>query len=87
MSNQLSQMEGVAKLRAALMGFAAGADTSEMPSQLTLIEGADLLADWPPWARPDQADLSHTSWRTWLILGGRGAGKTACGWAIIHRPW
>jgi phage terminase large subunit-like protein len=54
---------------------------SEMLAELTWLEGSDLLADWPGWARPDQAAEGEGApgWRTWLILGGRGAGKTRSG--------
>ena len=36
---------------------------------------------WPVWARPDQLPPPRTrdgfpDWRTWLLLGGRGSGKT-----------
>jgi phage terminase large subunit-like protein len=37
-----------------------------------------LLKDWEIWARPDQLP-PDSDWRTWLILGGRGAGKTRAG--------
>lgn len=46
-----------------------------------LLEGfssTDLAAleyCWEFWARPDQLP-PNWSWRTWLLLGGRGAGKT-----------
>jgi phage terminase large subunit-like protein len=43
----------------------------------------DLLCDWLSWARPDQVPpkLSQTGipWTVWLVLGGRGAGKTRTG--------
>ncbi len=43
----------------------------------------DLLLDWSLWGREDQlppvAGRGAASWRTWLILGGRGAGKTRAG--------
>jgi phage terminase large subunit-like protein len=43
----------------------------------------NLAHDWHLWARDSQlAPLSTkdgTSWRTWLFLGGRGAGKTRAG--------
>jgi len=46
-------------------------------------EIAKLLADWPLWARPDQLPPSvcdpNATWKTWLMLGGRGAGKTRAG--------
>ncbi|KAF0117243.1 MAG: hypothetical protein FD163_2071 [Hyphomonadaceae bacterium] len=33
------------------------------------------MEDWPFWARPSQI-APKGNWRTWLFLGGRGAGKT-----------
>lgn len=41
-------------------------------------DAADLLHDWRYWARPDQLPPSG-DWRTWLILAGRGWGKTRTG--------
>lgn len=42
-----------------------------------------LLADWALFARPDQlppeAAKDGAPWSTWLVLGGRGAGKTRTG--------
>lgn len=42
-----------------------------------------ILADWQVWARDDQLPPTATEagddWRVWLILGGRGAGKTRAG--------
>jgi len=41
-------------------------------------EVEDLAFDWPLWAR--QAQLPpEGDWVTWLLLGGRGAGKTRAG--------
>jgi phage terminase large subunit-like protein len=37
-----------------------------------------LLKDWEIWARKDQLP-PEVGWRNWLILGGRGAGKTRAG--------
>jgi len=39
------------------------------------------LEDWRFWARPDQLPPPDhpRAWRTWLVLGGRGAGKTRTG--------
>ena len=37
-----------------------------------------LLHDWELWAREDQLAPAG-DWTTWLILGGRGAGKTRAG--------
>lgn len=52
--------------------------TKRLVNELTGRELAAVLADWPLWARPDQL-APNRSWRTWLILGGRGAGKTRAG--------
>lgn len=41
-----------------------------------------LLADWRFWARPEQLPPLG-DWRTWLFLGGRGAGKTRAGAEFI----
>ncbi|MEM9358589.1 MAG: terminase family protein [Pseudomonadota bacterium] len=45
---------------------------------------SQILYDWEVWARDDQLplidpDCLQQTWRTWLILGGRGAGKTRAG--------
>jgi len=43
---------------------------------------AHLRHDWDVWARDEQlppAAPGATPWRVWLILGGRGAGKTRTG--------
>lgn len=37
-----------------------------------------LLFHWPFWARPNQLAPAGT-WRTWLVLAGRGFGKTRMG--------
>ena len=34
---------------------------------------------WPFWAREDQMPPDTKDWRVWLVLGGRGAGKTRTG--------
>ena len=43
----------------------------------------ELITDWPLWARsdqlPDDVKNESSSWKTWLVLGGRGAGKTLTG--------
>ena len=51
-----------------------------------LLDGYDrerLLSDWLIWARGDQLPVldrpGTRPWRTWLLLGGRGAGKTRSG--------
>lgn len=54
------------------------ADRAEIVSQLTGDDALSLLYDWPFWARPSQlAPLGE--WYVWLILAGRGWGKTRVG--------
>ena len=43
------------------------------------------LHDWTLWARPEQAPPPG-DWIVWLILAGRGAGKTRAG-AEAVRQW
>ena len=38
-----------------------------------------LWDDWQVWARQDQLPPQDQKWAVWLILGGRGAGKTRAG--------
>lgn len=44
---------------------------------------ANIVHDWPLWARPDQLSPDG-NWTHWLMLGGRGSGKTRAGaeWII-----
>jgi phage terminase large subunit-like protein len=51
---------------------------------LTDEEADDLLHTWELWARPNQLEPAPVlengeHWVTWLILAGRGFGKTRCG--------
>lgn len=46
--------------------------------QLKEIEAEYILHDWPIWARKNQMPQSD-NWKTWILLGGRGAGKTRAG--------
>jgi phage terminase large subunit-like protein len=38
-----------------------------------------IATEWPLFARLEQLPAETGPWRTWLILGGRGAGKTRAG--------
>lgn len=51
---------------------------AEELSRLSPEAQAKLLYDWKFWARPDQLP-PEGNWRNWLILAGRGWGKTRCG--------
>lgn len=57
----------------------------ELLSNLTEAEAQALLYDWKAWARPDQIEPDG-DWNTWLILAGRGWGKTKTG-AETVRSW
>src|ERR1700736_4461589 len=41
-------------------------------------ELANIRWNWQAWARPNQLPPSG-EWLTWLVLAGRGFGKTRCG--------
>jgi phage terminase large subunit-like protein len=45
---------------------------------ITPEDAAPLLYDWPFWARPKQLAPAG-AWRVWLLLAGRGFGKTRSG--------
>ena len=53
-------------------------------SQLTQKQLIDLRWDWSFWARPDQR-TPENDWRIWLILAGRGYGKTRTGAEFIRQ--
>lgn len=46
-------------------------------------EALALLYDWPFWARPKQLP-PFGSWRVWLLLAGRGFGKTRTGAELVR---
>lgn len=47
-------------------------------ADLSELEAAHLLHDWRFWARPEQVP-PIAPWETWLVLAGRGFGKTRTG--------
>lgn len=47
-------------------------------ASLTEAQAEELLHDWRFWARPNQL-APDGDWRTWLVLAGRGFGKTEAG--------
>jgi len=51
--------------------------------ELSANEAAEILEDWRFWARPDQI-APDGNWRVWLIMAGRGFGKTRCGAEWVH---
>lgn len=55
--------------RSVLLDWAASIEDSEL---------CDIAFNWPVWAMPHQLPPPG-DWTTWLLLGGRGAGKTRAG--------
>lgn len=53
-------------------------------AQLTEEETLAALEDWPSWAHEGQ-DAPPGDWRTWVIMAGRGFGKTRAGAEWIAR--
>lgn len=53
-------------------------DRAKILADLTEDEAEYLLYDWKFWARPSQL-APDGDWRTWLVLAGRGFGKTRTG--------
>src|ERR1700752_2612402 len=52
--------------------------------EMTPLEWEQLFHDWKFWARDDQAQPPG-DWIIWLILAGRGAGKTRAGAEAVRR--
>ncbi|MEO1694194.1 MAG: terminase family protein [Pseudomonadota bacterium] len=84
----MSRTSSAAMLQRAFSDFANGstvsladleAEFATWPSDLL----ERLMADWPVWARDEQLAPTRPDgeapWRTWVFLGGRGAGKTRAG--------
>jgi phage terminase large subunit-like protein len=55
------------------------ADRSALLSTLSEAEASALMFDWRFWARPDQVCPWDASWIVWLMMAGRGWGKTRTG--------
>lgn len=51
---------------------------AKMVDNPTEEQARDLLALWDFWCRPDQREPG-TDWSTWLVMAGRGFGKTRMG--------
>ncbi len=71
-------IDSVSKLSVALKNLK---DDNRLTNFLNSLDPAELeqiIFDWPVWARAEQL-APGMDWTTWLILGGRGAGKTRAG--------
>lgn len=56
---------------------------NELISALTPAQAGALLHDWSFWARPSQLPPDG-DWRVWLLLAGRGFGKTRTGAELMR---
>lgn len=57
----------------------------EFVAELTDAETLELFYDWHTWARANQLVPADQDWWTiWLILAGRGWGKTRCGAEFVR---
>jgi phage terminase large subunit-like protein len=56
---------------------------NELITALTPAQARALLYAWPFWARPNQLPPDG-NWRVWLLLAGRGFGKTRTGAEMIR---
>lgn len=69
----------VVRLRNALSALQAAGLEHELANLLDPDDLEFLNFDWPSVARADQTPPESDDWTTWLLLGGRGAGKTRAG--------
>lgn len=56
---------------------------NDLVAALSPAEARALLYDWQFWARPNQLP-PEGNWRVWLLLAGRGFGKTRTGAELIR---
>lgn len=68
-------MQSLAEKAAAL----PNRERQRLLEDLTLEEAEGLEFDWKFWGRPSQFEPIQRAWSTWLILAGRGYGKTRTG--------
>ena len=60
------------------------ANLREFVAELSNTEAIELYYDWQTWARPNQFIPPGDLWTIWLILAGRGWGKTRCGAEFVR---
>lgn len=73
----------VKRLHASWLASLPEAERNQWIASLTPLEAQALLADWGFWARSAQ-QVPEGSWRIWLLLAGRGFGKTRTGAELIR---
>ena len=60
------------------LAYATDEDRAELADYLALRAGGSWLGDWSTQARPEQSPPPG-DWRVWLVMAGRGFGKTRTG--------
>src|SRR5271154_5729898 len=71
------------RLRVTSLTSGAELPRNELIAALTPAEARALLYEWAFWARPNQLP-PNGEWRVWLVLAGRGFGKTRTGAEMIR---
>ena len=70
--------------QAELLASLSESERAEALAGITDPEAAALLYDWRFWARPEQMQPAG-DWTTWMVLAGRGAGKTRTGAEFVRQ--
>lgn len=70
-------MQGTSSLAVSLASLSS-ANRQAILESLTEAQAEELIWDWRFWARPTQI-APDDDWQTWLVLAGRGFGKTEAG--------
>lgn len=78
MSASIPETHGSDSLASLLARLPEEKRTELLQQELTETEAAALEHDWRFWARPKQLPPGG-DWRTWLVMAGRGWGKTRTG--------
>jgi|SRR5208282_5253216 len=71
------------RLHATSLTSGAELPRNKLIAALTPAEARALLYEWAFWARPNQLP-PNGEWRVWLLLAGRGFGKTRTGAEMIR---
>ena len=71
------------RLHATSLGSGAELPRDELIAAIRPAEARALLYEWAFWARPNQLPPGG-EWRVWLVLAGRGFGKTRTGAEMIR---
>jgi len=79
----MSKVEWARLMRA--LAYATPAEQWALISKLSVADLLRLDAEFEAWAHKHQLPPSETGWRVWLMLAGRGFGKTRAGAEWIHR--